>query len=133
MFINIQYPSDTRKDELRKAIRSQAATSSASCRKNTIAAKTAPGLTSPEEDNPPKKRRKSKTQTAKQEPEDVKQLSKITPASLPTVNISPPSPSGRHTSGNPFWTYPSDGAWHITIPRLVDTCMSFSASMLTDN
>lgn len=120
MFINIQDPSDTRKGELRRAIRSQAALSSAGCRKTTIAAKAATGSNSPEEsDKVVQKREKGKTKVIKKEPGILISPSASQPPSPPYF---PPQISEWSTQTDPFRSFPSVDAWHASIPRLVDIC-----------
>ncbi|THX12945.1 hypothetical protein D6D13_03934 [Aureobasidium pullulans] len=141
MFINIQFPSDTQKGHLRRAIRSQAALSSADCRKSTIAAKASTNPNAPEEVNKVSRaRRRSKAKAIKDEPEasssslstissNNSSLSSISNhSSASSASSSPPESivfpldlqlGQWNTQYDPFLTLPSADAWHPSIPHLV--------------
>ncbi|KAK6000981.1 hypothetical protein QM012_003064 [Aureobasidium pullulans] len=143
MFINITTPSDTQKGPLRRAIRSQAALSSATCRKNTIAAKASSNSNSPEDQTTPRVRRRSK----------VKAIKDIAEApSSSSVSVSSRRNSSSPTSLSPVQqyqlvspqlgqqiiqfdsssTFPYADAWHSKIPQLVDTYLTYFAPSVQD-
>ncbi|KAI5273620.1 hypothetical protein E4T47_03135 [Aureobasidium subglaciale] len=144
MFINIQFPSDTQKGHLRRAIRSQAALSSADCRKSTIAAKTATNSNDPEAiQKLVRVRRRSKAKAIKAEPEahnDALILIQSTHSSSSSTLSSPVEPSyslvpslGQwNTQHDPFLSLPYGDAWHPTIPRLVDIYLTYYAPDVQD-
>ncbi|KAG9660211.1 hypothetical protein KCU64_g3346, partial [Aureobasidium melanogenum] len=143
MFINITTPSDTQKGPLRRAIRSQAALSSATCRKNTIAAKASSNSNSPEDQIPPRVRRRSKAKVIKDNSE--------APSSS-SVSVSSRRDSSSSTSLSPIQqyhlvsshssqsiiqfdsslTFPYADAWHAKIPQLVDTYLTYFAPSAQD-
>lgn len=136
MFINITVPSDTQKGVLRRAIRSQAALSSAESRKSTIAARATASSTSPEEQKSLRLRvrRKSKVKAIKDDPEAPRSSSvsiASTQSSPGSSTYSPLQPNYIFTSrpdqwhrSNPCLAYPCVDEWHPAIPQLVDTCSS---------
>ncbi|KAI5198436.1 hypothetical protein E4T39_06758 [Aureobasidium subglaciale] len=144
MFINIQFPSDTQKGHLRRAIRSQAALSSADCRKSTIAAKTATNSNDPEAiPKLVRVRRRSKAKTIKAEPEAHNNALVLIPSShsfSSSTSSSPvepnyclvPSLGQWNTQPDPFLSLPYGDAWHPTIPRLVDIYLTYYAPDVQD-
>lgn len=143
MFINITTPSDTQKGPLRRAIRSQAALSSATCRKNTIAAKASSNSTSPEDQTLPRVRRRSKVKVIKENPEAPRAPSSSSVSVSSRRNSSSPtslSPVQQDHTVSPQlgqWiiqydsslTFPYADAWHAKIPQLVDTCSSHASQL----
>lgn len=148
MFINIQSPSDTQRGHLRRAIRSQAALSSADIRKSTIASKAvANSIALGEVNRLSRQRRRSKVKAIKDEPEEYSSTmstiysnnsfrsstssnhssSSSASSSSPESNILPfDLQFGQwNTQLDPFLTFPITDAWHPTIPRLVNTCNPF--------
>lgn len=135
MFINITTPSDTQKGPLRRAIRSQAALSSATCRKNTIAAKASSNSNSPEDKTAPRVRRRSKVKAIKDNSEAPGSSSisvcsrrdSSSPTSISPVQqnqlVSPQLGQWIIQFDSPL-TFPYPDAWHAKIPQLVDTCSS---------
>lgn len=142
MFINITVPSDTQKGDLRRAIRSQAALSSADSRKNTIAARATANSTSPEEQKSlrVRVRRKSKVNAIKDDPEAPRSSSvsiASTQGSPCSSSYSPlqsnyifTSQSDQWNRSNPCLAYPCVDEWHPAIPQLVDTCSSHGSILL---
>lgn len=140
MFINITTPSDTQKGPLRRAIRSQAALSSATCRKNTIAAKASSNSSSPEDQIPPRVRRRSKAKAIKDNTEAPSSssvsISSRRNSSSPT-SLSPaqqdytisPQLSQLVIQFDSSLTFPYPDAWHAKIPQLVDTCSSHASCL----
>ncbi|KAG9953257.1 hypothetical protein KCU85_g1425, partial [Aureobasidium melanogenum] len=138
MFINITTHSDTQKGPLRRAIRSQAALSSATCRKNTIAAKASSNSSSPEDQIPPRVRRRSKAKAIKDNTEAPSSssvsISSRRNSSSPT-SLSPaqqdytisPQLSQLVIQFDSSLTFPYPDAWHAKIPQLVDTYLTYFA------
>ncbi|KAI4721643.1 hypothetical protein E4T48_02181 [Aureobasidium sp. EXF-10727] len=141
MFINITLPSDTQKGALRRAIRSQAALSSATCRKNTIAAK-AGDSTSPEDQKPVRVRRRSRAKAIKDTPETLHSssvsLSSLSVSSTHASTSSSASPTQSDYVLSPqlaqfnfqydsSLTFPYVDAWHAEIPQLVNTYLTYFA------
>ena len=144
MFINITLPSDTQKGALRRAIRSQAALSSATCRKNTIAAK-AGDSTSPEDQKPVRVRRRSRAKAVKDAPELIHSssvsISSVSVSSTHASTSSSASPTQSNYVVSPqlaqfnfqydsSLTFPYVDAWHAEIPQLVNTCSSRASESL---
>ncbi|KAI4763582.1 hypothetical protein E4T52_00230 [Aureobasidium sp. EXF-3400] len=144
MFINITVPSDTQKGDLRRAIRSQAALSSADSRKNNIAARATANSTSPEEQKSlrVRVRRKSKVNAIKDDPEAPRSSSvsiASTQGSPSSSSYSPLQSNYIFTSqpdqwnrSNPCLAYPCVDEWHPAIPQLVDTYLTYFAPCIQD-
>jgi hypothetical protein len=144
MFINITIPSDTQKGDLRRAIRSQAALSSADSRKSTIAARATANPNSPEDQKQlrVRVRRKSKVKAIKDDAEAPRSSSvsiASTHSSPGSSSYSPLQPnyiltsqSGQWSPSHPSLAFPCIDEWHPAIPQLVDTCSSH-ASILLDH
>jgi hypothetical protein len=135
MFINITTPSDTQKGPLRRAIRSQAALSSATCRKNTIAAKASSNSNSPEDQIPTKVRRRSKAKVIKDNSEALNSSSVSVSSRRYSSSAGSLSPVQQYHLVSPqsgqsiiqfdsSLTFPFTDAWHAKIPQLVNTCSS---------
>ncbi|KAH0278998.1 hypothetical protein KCU91_g2061, partial [Aureobasidium melanogenum] len=139
MFINITTPSDTQKGPLRRAIRSQAALSSATCRKNTIAAKASSNSNSPEDQIPPRVRRRSKAKVIKDNSEaSVSVTSRRNSSSASSLSpvqqyhlVSPHSGQSIIQFDSSL-TFPYADAWHPKIPQLVDTYLTYFAPSAQD-
>ncbi|KAG9997280.1 hypothetical protein KCU78_g17025, partial [Aureobasidium melanogenum] len=143
MFINITTPSDTQKGPLRRAIRSQAALSSATCRKNTIAAKASSSSDSPEDQIPPRVRRRSKAKAIKDNSEAPSSSSVSVSSRRNSSSASSLSPAQQYHLVSPHsgqsiiqfdssLTFPYADAWHAKIPQLVDTYLTYFAPSAQD-
>ncbi|KAH0164425.1 hypothetical protein KCU67_g5154, partial [Aureobasidium melanogenum] len=143
MFINITTPSDTQKGPLRRAIRSQAALSSATCRKNTIAAKASSSSNSPEDQIPTKVRRRSKAKVIKDNSEALTSSSVSASSRRNSSSAGSLSPVQQYHLVSPqsgqliiqfdsSLTFPFTGAWHAKIPQLVNTYLTYFAPSVQD-